>query len=93
MPNIPHLKSPLGERIVFTSYYHKGKKILPALCQNEFFKSLFAGHTSIETLNENPQIILKTFVNRGTKISDTVSNGKSHFKIHDFFFHRSDDWI
>ena len=99
--NAKHFESEvtLGERTAFTSCCHKGKAILPALSQNEYFKSLYDGLTSNEpsikrkskNYFENIRKYNSSFamVSSEAKISDTVTRGVYHFKIHDVFYHRS----
>lgn len=50
--NAKHFESEvtLGDRTAFTSCCHKSKAILPALSQNDFFKSLYDGLISNEPL-------------------------------------------
>jgi hypothetical protein len=100
--NAKHFESEvtLGERTAFTSCCHKGKAILPALSQNEYFKSLYDGLTSNEpsikrkskNYFENIRKYNSSFamISSEAKISDTVTKGVYHFKIHDVFNHRSD---
>ena len=86
-----------GERTAFTSFCHKRKAILPALSQNEYFKSLYDGFTSNEpSIKESQTIILKTFVNTihhllwlAQKLKFRIQLRVYHFKIHDVFYHRS----
>lgn len=99
--NALHFKAEITDGHInkFTLCCHKGKIALPPLSQNNFFNEIYEGLGSENQLIkrksanffENIRKYNSSFamVSSEAKISDTISGGIYHFKIHDNFYHRA----